>query len=273
MDDAEFDRLLHGHMFGTLTQPERERLVKAALESSERALEFAQVDEVSRSLADPELRGQLLDELPDVERHAWWREWLRPVVLVPLATGAIAAVALLILADPGTREAVAPPQVAGNAPEPAPPPPADQQSGALERPAATDDQLAAQLDALFTHAPGRGTVSLTLVSGPESRVGDAMTASVTLSTIGRLYAVVRGPSGRARIVYQAGTAGDAPLTAGEHSFTFAAAGPFDPESGGRSILRVFFVEAGQTPPPTPELWPWVGSHALVAEATYDTVAR
>lgn len=290
MDDAEFDRLLQSYMFGTATDDERRRLVAAALESSERALEFAEVDEIRQDFGNSAFRRSLAASLPDVERVgrvAGWRQLLQPTYLAALAAGAVAAIALLAFYDYSTRRPetvivrTPDPQTSlpstspgvRVAPLPAPGSRANDGAPAFE-PAAGNDLSAADLDALFALPADRALdLQLMLAGGPTYAGSDTVSATLTLPADARMYAVVRGPSGRMREVYPSDPASDEVVRAGNHAFSFIASGRFDPDEGGRSTLRVFVVAAADVPDAGRDRWQWVGEHANFQEVTYATVAR
>jgi hypothetical protein len=288
MDDTEFSRLLDEHMMGELSAEDRRRVVAAALESAERSIELAQVDEIRESLSDQTFRQSLIDELPDiepVEQEAWWQKLLRPVYLVPLAGGAAAAVAILVLTQPGRRPDSAPTQVAEGprttTPSPTAPPLQAPGAGTPGRGAGGGrsivtplgtDVPATDLEPLFALAASR-VVDLGLrVDGERFAPTATVTATLTLPADGHVSVVVRGPDGHFRELSLTAVPADV-LMAGDHTFTFPAAGRLDPEQGGGSTLRVFFVAGTDVPPAGEARWRWLLERAGFDEVAYATAAQ
>jgi RNA polymerase sigma factor (sigma-70 family) len=273
MDDAEFSRLVQAHMFGATTPQERHRLIAAALESSERAIEFASVEEIRDALEDPALRRSLIASLPDIEtaRSAWWQQWLRPIFLVPLAGGAAVVLVLLAVADSGSRQR--PPEMAQGpstsiaTPNTAPGP----EPGVV--PAGVDDPSTEELESLFSLPASRAIdLELTLDEPARRQPMDIVVASIVLAAEGRIFAFVRGPDGHLREVYPSDSAPDDSIQAGALKFSFQAAGRLDPPGGGRSTLRVFIVAGQDVAPAGPARVSWLAERARFDEVTYETAA-
>jgi hypothetical protein len=123
LGQEEFDHLLEAYAFDDISDADRRRILAAVLDSDERSLAFARVQELRDQLADPQFRRELLDVLPEPRPEPWWRHAWRPRFLVPVSGLAVAitTVALVFLQDPPiTHPVPPPPQVAARPTTPAP---------------------------------------------------------------------------------------------------------------------------------------------------------
>jgi hypothetical protein len=96
LSQEEFGHLLEAYAFNDISDSDRQRLLEAILESDDRSLDFARVQELRDQFTDPVFRRELLDVLGEPTRGAWWRQLWRPQILVPL-TGSVIAIAAVSL--------------------------------------------------------------------------------------------------------------------------------------------------------------------------------
>jgi hypothetical protein len=195
-----------------------------------------------------------------------------------------AAVIVLVLTDSG-RSPQSPPTQIAEGPRTTSPP---QTAPPLQTPGVTPgrgaapgtpivtplgiDVPATDLEPLFALAASR-VVDLGLRLDGETFAPTAtVTATLTLPADGHVSVVVRGPDGRFRELSLTTVPTDV-LTAGDHSFTFPAAGPLDPAQGGASTLRVFIVPGSDVPPAGEARWRWMLERAGFDEVTYATAAQ
>jgi len=290
MDDTEFGRLLDAYMVGDLPAADRQRLVEAALESPERAIELSQIEDIRESLADPVFKQSLVRELPDLESAedtAWWRQWFRPLYLVPLTGSALAVVALLLVTD--ARRQTSPPQIAEGPGAPAGGPgttapgrglsvpefPPAGGSPATEPPVATPaaENVAGDDSRPLFELPASRAVDLALrLDADMYTAGATASATLMLSSESHVVALVRGPSGSVRHVYPADGSFDVRLDAGLQMFTFSVSGRLDPEQGGQFTLRVFVVDGPNPSPTGMSGWSWLAERARFEEVVYVTAA-
>jgi hypothetical protein len=97
LSQEEFDHLLEAYAFNHISESDRQRLLEAVLESDDRSLDFARVQELRDQFTDPAFRTELLEALSEPTSAAWWRQLLSPQILVPM-TGSVAAAAAISVA-------------------------------------------------------------------------------------------------------------------------------------------------------------------------------
>jgi len=93
----EFEHLLEAYAFEDISDSDLQRLAEAVLESADRALEFAHVQELRDQLSDSGFRRELLEVLEQPAPSPWWRRLTRPQLLVPLAASLLVLAALPFL--------------------------------------------------------------------------------------------------------------------------------------------------------------------------------
>jgi hypothetical protein len=275
MDDAEFDRLLQRHMFGTATASERQRVMESALQSPERAMELARAHEIREHIEDRAFRRELIAALPGPApvQAPWWKTWLRHDLALPLLAGAGRVVVTLIITDMRSREAA--PRIAARPRPPAPAGPGAARGEApaidVMRPATLPSTAAPSGPALEASL---ADVTLRLPRGATYGASDIVSVSVTVLVAIAPCALVRGPEGSVRKVYPRRPGDDRVWAPGIHEFSFPAADPQSPV-GGRFLLRVSPVDDASRPlaSGSESRWASLESEGRYAEAAYDVVAR
>lgn len=119
MQREEFDRLLAGYATNQLSGEERARLIEAAMADQSMFNAMADEDALRETLADPQLKAELLRTLEPEIKQSYW-SWLRkPQTWALAGTAAVAALAFVFLIQPKAEKA----KQAEIAQSPAPPAP------------------------------------------------------------------------------------------------------------------------------------------------------
>ena len=103
MEREEFDRLLAGYATNQLSQEETARLMEAAMADQALFNALADEDALRDTLADRQIKAELLQSLAPKEKASFWGFLAKPQIWALAGTAAVAALAFVFLIKPQTE--------------------------------------------------------------------------------------------------------------------------------------------------------------------------
>ena len=100
MQREEFDRLLAGYATKQISEEEAARLMEAAMMDQTLFNALADEDALRETLADPQLKAELLSALSPLKKQSFWSWSRKPQIWALAGTAAVAALAFVIMIRP-----------------------------------------------------------------------------------------------------------------------------------------------------------------------------